>query len=105
MNMILCTAEAGGLGVATVDGCSLRLLSSRTDPDGVTRWVQDRAIKLDSMIPIGVSGASTKFYVVGFADGTGYIFVRANDSIFSVELKSGRISKIGCGKFGSMFPS
>jgi hypothetical protein len=103
-NMILFTAEDGGLRVAAVESCSLRLLSGRTDPDGVTRWVQDRTVGHDSMIPIGVSSASTKLYVVGFAEGTGYIFIRANDGIFSVELKSGRISKIGRGKFGPIFP-
>ena len=105
-NMILCTAEDGGLGVASVVGSNLlRLLSGRSDPDGVWTWAHGRVMELDSMIPTGFGDPSTnKFYVVGFAEGTGYIFVRANDSIFSVELKSGRMTKIGSGKFGHIFP-
>ena len=75
-------------------------MNGRTDSDGITRWAQGRVIELDSMISNGVGGASTKICVVAFAEGTGYIFVRANDSIFSVEAKSGRISKIGSGRFG-----
>jgi hypothetical protein len=103
--MILCTVEDGGLGVATVEGCSLRLVRGRTDPDGVTRWAQGRVIELDSMvIHNSVAGSTTKFCEVGFAEGTGYIFVRVNGSIFSVEVKSGRISKIGSGKFGPISP-
>jgi hypothetical protein len=61
--------------------------------------VQGRVIELDSMITSGIGDHATKFYVVSFAEGTSYIFIRANDSIFSVDLKSGRISKIGHGKF------
>jgi hypothetical protein len=104
-NMILCTAEDGGLGVATVEDFShLRLVSSRTNLDGVTEWAQGRVVKLDSMISRGIGDHLTKFHVVGFVEGTGYIFIQADDSIFSVELKSGRIRKIGSGKFGPIFP-
>jgi hypothetical protein len=57
------------------------------------------------MIPTSTIGdLFTTFYVVGFAEGTSYIFISANDSIFSVELKSVRINKIGIGKFGPIFP-
>lgn len=63
-------------------------------------------IELDSMIPSGiiVDPMTNKFYVAGFVEGAGYVFISTNDSVFSVELKSGRISKIGSGRFGLIFP-
>ncbi|KAG0542435.1 hypothetical protein BDA96_02G103900 [Sorghum bicolor] len=96
-NMIFATAQDGDLGAATVEGYSLHLWSWRaTDPvGGFGEWVRWRVIELDVMIPISIGDPSTTFDLAGFAESTGLIFIRANDDIFTVELKSGHITKKG----------
>ncbi|KAJ1274390.1 hypothetical protein BS78_05G058000 [Paspalum vaginatum] len=58
------------------------------------------------MISIAIGDPSTWLEVVGFAEGVGSIFISANDVIFTVELKSGHIRKLGKkGDFnGFIFP-
>ncbi|KAJ1254476.1 hypothetical protein BS78_K052000 [Paspalum vaginatum] len=105
---LLATAEDGDLEAAAVEGYSLRLWSWRTDPDdgGVGEWVRGRAIELEAMISISIGDPSTWLDVVGFAEGVGSVFISANDVIFTVELKSGHIRKLGKkGDFiGFVFP-
>nr|TKV90026.1 hypothetical protein SEVIR_9G000800v2 [Setaria viridis] len=82
-NMVLVTAEDGGLGTAA----------------------QGSVIKLDMMNSIAIGDPSTKLDIVGFAEGAGSIFINTNDGIFTVELKSGRVRKIGKrGDFCAIFP-
>ena len=53
-------------------------------------------------------GEATEFDLAGFAQGAGLIFISANDyhrSIFTVELKSGHITKTGKTRnSGKIFP-
>jgi hypothetical protein len=93
--MIFATAQDGELGATIVEFYSLHLWSWRvTDPDsGIGEWVRCRAIELDVMIPISIGDPLTTFDLAGFAEGTGSIFISANDDIFAVEIKSGQIIK------------
>nr|AVY91825.1 F-box domain [Saccharum hybrid cultivar SP80-3280] len=104
-NMIFATAQDGELGAATVEFYSLHLWSWRaTDPDGgIGEWVRCRVIELDVMIPISIGDPLTMFDLAGFAEGTGSIFISANDDIFTVELKSGQITKTGKRTSGTTF--
>jgi hypothetical protein len=105
-NMVLVTAEDGGLGAAGVEKYGLHLWSwRRIGPGGAGKWVQSRVIELDMMIPIAIGDPSTNLNVVGFEEGAGSVFISANDGIFTVELKSGRVRKIGKrGDFRTIFP-
>ncbi|CAL5081587.1 unnamed protein product [Urochloa decumbens] len=89
-NMALVKAEDGGLGVAGVEGYSLRLWSWR----GAAGWVQGKVIELDMMLSMDIGDPSTKLLVVGFSDGANTIFISANAGIFSVELRSDGVRKI-----------
>jgi hypothetical protein len=98
-NMVLMKAEGGGLGAFSVEGHNLHLWAWRTGPNGIPEWEQGRVIQLD------IGDLSTKLYVFDFAEGAGSIFLRVNNAIFAVELKSGRTRKIGKGgDFKDMFP-
>ncbi|CAL5034539.1 unnamed protein product [Urochloa decumbens] len=104
-NMVLVTAEDGGLGAAGVKGYSLHLWSWRIGADSVGKWVPGRVVELDMMISIGIGDPTTKLNAVGFAEGADSIFINANDVIFTVEMKSGSVKKIGKrGDFSTVFP-
>ncbi|OEL18388.1 hypothetical protein BAE44_0020593 [Dichanthelium oligosanthes] len=104
-NMALMTAEDGRLGIAGVKGYRLHLWAWWIGPNGIEKWARGRITELDMMISIAIGDPSTKLHVVGFAEGAGSIFIRANDGIFTVELKSGRVRKIGKrGDFNTIFP-
>jgi hypothetical protein len=55
-------------------------------------WVQRRVIQNKTMLR--TRGLSSPPEVVGFADGPGLIFVRAGNTVFSMELKSGHVRKV-----------
>jgi hypothetical protein len=104
-NIIFAAARDGELGAATVEGYHLHLWSWDA---GVGEWARIRVIELDTMIPISIADPSTEFDLAGFAQGAGLIFISANDyhhSIFTVELKSGHITKTGKTRnYGKIFP-
>ncbi|XP_047067427.1 uncharacterized protein LOC124675394 [Lolium rigidum] len=98
---VIVKAEDGTLGFAGVRteiwggqlGCArLYLWSMKTNPDGGMEWVQRRVIQNKTMLR--TRGLSNPPEVVGFADGPGLIFVRAGNTVFSMELKSGHVRKV-----------
>ncbi|WVZ61648.1 hypothetical protein U9M48_011488 [Paspalum notatum var. saurae] len=108
-NLCLVAAEDGGLGVGTVEGYSLHLWwLLQTDRDGLGEWEHARVvIELEAMMSTSIGGRLNWLDVVGFAEGADTVFIIANDdAIFSVELVSGQIRKIGKKGYaeGSIFP-
>ncbi|KAG2606376.1 hypothetical protein PVAP13_4NG228533 [Panicum virgatum] len=85
----LVTGEGGGLGVAAVEGYSLRLWSW----EAAAGWALRRVIDLEMSIPFTIGAPITQLKVIGFAEMSGTIFVSANGIISSVQLRSGRVSK------------
>ncbi|OEL22983.1 hypothetical protein BAE44_0015998 [Dichanthelium oligosanthes] len=57
-------------------------------------WVQGRVIELDMMIPVATDDPSTKLKLVGFAEGTGTIFISTNARVFALEVKTGQVRKV-----------
>ncbi|WVZ61681.1 hypothetical protein U9M48_011515 [Paspalum notatum var. saurae] len=105
LNFTLVTAEDDGLGVVTVDDYSLHLWSWRIDSHGVGQWMRGRVIGLDATASIALGDPSAKLDAVGFAEGADSVFISASGGIFTVELKSGRVRKIGeGGDFDPVFP-
>ncbi|XP_037481515.1 uncharacterized protein LOC119359417 [Triticum dicoccoides] len=89
---VLVKAEDDRLGFAGVRNGTLYLWSMKDGANGEVEWVQRRVIQHETMLH--TRGLSTPPEVVGFADGHGLIFVRAGNTVFSMELKSGHVRKV-----------
>ncbi|KAF8713982.1 hypothetical protein HU200_027972 [Digitaria exilis] len=90
--------EDGSLGLAGVlrsKECSRLCLWSRNpDPEVVAGWVQFRVIDLEPMAPIPFRYSSS-VKVAGSAEGFSIIFVTTDVGVFTIELKSGHVKKVG----------
>ncbi|KAL6659839.1 hypothetical protein ACP70R_002668 [Stipagrostis hirtigluma subsp. patula] len=89
--------DDGSLGLTGIENSSLYLWSRKViNAKGAAEWVQCRVIELEAMMPM--ADLSHGAYVVGFAEGLGAIFVEIGGEgggLFTVELKSGRVRKVG----------
>ncbi|CAL5078094.1 unnamed protein product [Urochloa decumbens] len=82
--------EDGLLGLAYVLHSKLCLWSR--NPEEVAGWVEFRTIELEALIPFK---SSFSIKVVGSAEGIGIIFVTTDVGVFTIELKSGQVRKVG----------
>ncbi|CAL5014129.1 unnamed protein product [Urochloa decumbens] len=88
----LTAAEHGGLGFARMEGYRLGIWSmaaARPRGAGEVEWTRDRVIDLRTLLPI--------IDLLGHAHGHGIVLVGTVDGFFSVDQKSGRITKVGDG--------
>ena len=83
---VLIVTEDRSLGFAGVRGSSLYLWSRKVDPEGLTRWVQYKVIRIDN--PWRTTLA------VGFADGIGVICLSTEAGTFALDLRSGLKKRI-----------
>ncbi|CAL5091691.1 unnamed protein product [Urochloa decumbens] len=83
---ILMQNNDGSLGLAGVRGSTLYLWSRMVNQEGITEWVQKRAIKLKKIL--------RKADDIGFAEGVGVFVMRTSVGAFTFELKSGQLRKI-----------
>uniref|UniRef100_A0ACD5U9V1 Uncharacterized protein n=1 Tax=Avena sativa TaxID=4498 RepID=A0ACD5U9V1_AVESA len=89
---VIVKAEDGTLGFAGVQNARLYMWSMKANPDGDAKWAQRRVIQHKTMLR--TRGLANPPEVVGFADGLGLIFVRTGNTVFSMDLKSGHVSKV-----------
>ncbi|WVZ91665.1 hypothetical protein U9M48_037808 [Paspalum notatum var. saurae] len=84
----LTTTEDGGLGFARMEGYRLCLWRS-SGGGGVLEqeWTRGSVVDLRTLLPV--------IDVLGFAHGLGVVLVGTVDGFFTVDEKSGRISKVG----------
>uniref|UniRef100_A0A0A8XSZ2 Uncharacterized protein n=1 Tax=Arundo donax TaxID=35708 RepID=A0A0A8XSZ2_ARUDO len=115
------TAEDGGLGFASVEGNSIHLYSWQDGDEDVAGWaggeediagadgedsagcadgdestggwVLCRVIELKTLLPI--CNLSVSPNVIGFVEGTDTIFMYIDVGVFTLELKSGKVRKVG----------
>jgi len=99
----LATTDDGRLGFATADKSAIYLWSREVHPGGDALWALTRTVELDKLLPVG---ALTTFSdVVGFVDVIGVIFVRTGDGLFSIDLKSNRVTRVSKDiGFSGIFP-
>jgi len=99
----LATTDDGHLGFATADKSAIYLWSREVHPGGDALWALTRTVELDKLLPVG---ALTTFSdVVGFVDVIGVIFVRTGDGLFSIDLKSNRVTRVSNDiGFSGIFP-
>ncbi|KAK3124304.1 hypothetical protein QOZ80_7BG0584700 [Eleusine coracana subsp. coracana] len=97
----LIATEDGRLGIAGVmmggSGTRLGVWSRhlRVHPvyGAMWCWEQHRAIELGRVLLVDPS-YEPPFFVVGFAEGAGIVFVGTGGGVFTVELSSGRVTKV-----------
>ncbi|CAN6356039.1 unnamed protein product [Urochloa humidicola] len=84
--------EDSSLGLADVRDSNLYLWSWKVNPEGVAEWVNYRVIKLQTLHCICNPFATN---VIVFAEGVDVIFMSTFVGMFTVELRSGKMTKVG----------
>jgi hypothetical protein len=92
-HIALMEMEDGTLGFAYIQGWNLYLWSRKVGSEGAAEWVQSRVVQLEGVIPF--ADPDDEAIVVGSAEGVGVIFVSTDAGLFSFELDSGRVRKLG----------
>ncbi|KAL6647701.1 hypothetical protein ACP70R_015138 [Stipagrostis hirtigluma subsp. patula] len=93
--VVFTAMEGGGLGIAGVEGSILYQWSREESRDEDDKWTQSKVIELKTLLPL--DDPKTSIRVFGIPDGTGVILVSTDDRLFSVDLKSSQVTKIGVG--------
>ncbi|OEL22721.1 hypothetical protein BAE44_0016260 [Dichanthelium oligosanthes] len=89
---IVRAAEDGELGFATVEGNNLHLWSWLTGDGNSGEWTLRRVIQLQSLLP---SNPSMPPKVIGFAEGRDTIFLETDIAVFTLEINSEKMRKVG----------
>ncbi|KAF8644698.1 hypothetical protein HU200_066364 [Digitaria exilis] len=102
--IVLAAREDGRLGFATADASTIYLWSmEELHPGGDAYWTQTRVVELSTLLPPGAISAISD--IVGFVDSIGVIFVRTVDGLFTIDLKSSRVTKVSEDtSFSGIFP-
>ncbi|TVU00358.1 hypothetical protein EJB05_54218, partial [Eragrostis curvula] len=90
---IVMTAEDGELGFAGMEGKNLHLWSWEDGDADIAGWMLRRVIELDGLIPIRNESVSPD--VIGFVEGTHTIFISTDAGVFTLDLKSRKVKKVG----------
>nr|XP_034579470.1 uncharacterized protein LOC117843028 [Setaria viridis] len=88
----LMVMEGSTLGFACIESSNLHLWSRKVNSEGAAEWVQLKAIKLETVIPIANSDDDP--FVAGFAEGVDVIFICSDVGLFTMDLKSGQVKKV-----------
>ncbi|KAL6880496.1 hypothetical protein ACP4OV_012061 [Aristida adscensionis] len=101
--IVLRTAEDGGLGFAGLRKQKLHLWSREVDPDssgslavGDDRnagWAETGVIDLKTLLPR--DALSSSLHVAGFADSVDFILLGSHDGLFTIDMRSLRVTKVG----------
>ncbi|XP_062188961.1 uncharacterized protein LOC133892293 [Phragmites australis] len=92
----LMAMEDGRLGFARVQESRLCIWSKDVEDAG---WTLSKDIELEKLLPLNNGSPTAAHDLVGFADGIGLVFVKVEDGIFTVDLKSGRTRKVCEGSY------
>ncbi|KAL6647142.1 hypothetical protein ACP70R_014579 [Stipagrostis hirtigluma subsp. patula] len=91
---IVVNTENSGLGFVCVQDNIIYLLSQQASANGIAGpgWAELTVIKLETLLP-----KNNPFLrnVVGFAEGTDIVFISTDVGVFTLELKSGKVRKVG----------
>jgi hypothetical protein len=93
--VVLMKTEDGGLGLASLSGNDncIHMWSRQDVTNDIDGWVKHKVMKLGTLLPSRVPYKS--YQVVGFAEGTNTIFVNISTEIFTLDLKSKKVRKVG----------
>jgi hypothetical protein len=90
----LMVTEDSSLGFVCTEGSNLCLWSRKVNLQGAAEWVRCRVIDLENIIPYFADYDDVRL-VVGSAEGVGVIFISTGIGLFTIELKTGRVRKVG----------
>lgn len=99
---VLTITDDGRLGFATVQKSGLYLWCREDGPGDNAEWTESRVIQLDSLLP--ADALLTSPTAVGFAAGVCIVFLRTDVGVFSIDLKSLRVTKIRKGGGENIVP-
>ncbi|KAF8698860.1 hypothetical protein HU200_035121 [Digitaria exilis] len=85
--------EDGSLGLAGSEGSTIYLWSWNGTHGGAARWVQSRVIDFEKLLPSSKLCETAE--VIGFAEGLGVMFVGTFVGVYTIEVKSGKMKRIG----------
>jgi hypothetical protein len=88
---IVMSVDDGGLGFAAIEGADLHLWSWLTGNS--SGWTLNRVIQLQSLLP--ARAKATLSELIGFAEGTDTVFIETEAGVFTLEIKSEKIKKVG----------
>ncbi|RCV09332.1 hypothetical protein SETIT_2G019000v2 [Setaria italica] len=91
---IMMKADDGGLGFAVVLENCIYLMSWEASANGIGGWAQQKAIELETLLPKSLD-PSYPHEVIGYVEGTHTIFISTDAGLFTLELKSGLLRKVG----------
>ncbi|XP_047083687.1 uncharacterized protein LOC124694782 [Lolium rigidum] len=86
--------EDGMLFFASVVDARLYLWSMEAGPSGTAGWAQRRVIELEPLLPPAAVSEKSDALPVGFAEGVSVIFLRTEDGLYTIDLKSGKCEKV-----------
>jgi hypothetical protein len=89
--IVLMTTEHAELGFATVANSKLYLWLREPSSNENAGWVESRIIELKMF---SVDALLDSPYVAGFAQGVDIIFVGMGRQLFTIDLKSTRVTKV-----------
>ncbi|CAN6180942.1 unnamed protein product [Urochloa humidicola] len=84
--------EGSGLGLAIVHSRKIYMWSRKVGPEVDAEWTQSRIVDLETLLPI--DALWTLPDAVGFAEDICVIFVRANNVLFAIDLKTYKVKKV-----------
>ncbi|TVU40591.1 hypothetical protein EJB05_14058 [Eragrostis curvula] len=91
-NLVLMATDEGNLGFARVEDFRLHLWSREAGRITKAGWAEIGVVDLKTLLPVDARSSSP--YVVRFMDGIQVIFVRMDQNLFSIDLKSGQVRKV-----------
>jgi hypothetical protein len=94
---LLTTTEDGGLGLATEHESKLYVWSRKD-----ATWEQSRVIELKMLLPVDAD--FTSLDVVGSTDDLGILFMRADDVVYAIDLKTYKGKKVYEGRVNAIVP-
>ncbi|CAL5091611.1 unnamed protein product [Urochloa decumbens] len=91
-HIYLMEMEDNSLGFACIEGSNLCLWSRKVNSKGA-EWVQFGVMELKTRVP--AANDDWGRLLVGCAEGVGVIFISTHFGLFTIEIKSGRVRKVG----------
>ncbi|CAN6165495.1 unnamed protein product [Urochloa humidicola] len=95
-------AEDGGLGLACREKSKVCIWSRVAGKGGCATWALQRVIELNKVLLVhDLSMISPDDYILATADDLGVVFMWADKDLFTIDVRSGRIEKVGDAIVGS----
>ncbi|XP_044947692.1 uncharacterized protein LOC123397061 [Hordeum vulgare subsp. vulgare] len=99
-------AEDGMLLFASVLKPRLYLWSMEAGPRGAAAWARRRVVELEPLLPHRalLDMSDSDVWAAGFAEGVSVIFLRTPAGLYTIELNSGRVNKVGESRIEKVMP-